>query len=150
MGKHKNAFSKILQITDDNKSLIPRLIVGLIFLSEGIQKFLFPALVGAGRFVKIGFSNPEFLAYFVAPFEISCGSLILSGLLTRIAAIPLFIIMMTAFITTKWPILINKGFWAMAHEYRTDFAMTLLLVFLLIYGAGKWSLDSRIFKSLTA
>jgi putative oxidoreductase len=54
--------------------------------------------------------------------------------------------MLTAFVTTKWPILVNKGFWTMAHEYRTDFAMTLLLIYLLIYGAGKWSIDFKIYQ----
>lgn len=132
--------------TNDNRSLLPRIIVGLIFISEGIQKYLFPGLVGTGRFEKIGFSEPEFWAYFVANFEIICGTLVLLGLLTRFASIPLFIIMITAFITTKFPIFINKGFWAMAHEYRTDFAITLLLIYLFIYGAGKWTIDSIIFK----
>lgn len=55
--------------SDDLNPLIPRLVVGLIFLSEGIQKFLFPELVGAGRFEKIGFENPEFWALFVAFFR---------------------------------------------------------------------------------
>lgn len=132
----------------DHRTVLPRLIVGLIFLSEGIQKFLFPELVGTGRFEKIGFSEPEFWAYFVATFEIICGSLVLLGLLIRLASIPLFIIMVTAFITTKVPILMNEGFWRMAHEYRTDFAMTLLLIYLFIYGAGKWSVDSIIYKPL--
>lgn len=132
----------------DYRTVLPRLIVGLIFLSEGIQKFLFPELVGTGRFEKIGFSEPEFWAYFVATFEIICGSLVLLGLLIRLASIPLFIIMVTAFITTKVPILMNEGFWRMAHEYRTDFAMTLLLIYLFIYGAGKCSVDSIIYKPL--
>jgi uncharacterized membrane protein YphA (DoxX/SURF4 family) len=132
----------------DHRTVLPRLIVGLIFLSEGIQKFLFPELVGTGRFEKIGFSEPEFWAYFVATFEIICGSLVLLGLLIRLASIPLFIIMVTAFITTKVPILMNEGFWRMAHEYRTDFAMTLLLIYLFIYGAGKCSVDSIIYKPL--
>jgi len=137
----------VLATVSDHRTLLPRLIVGLIFLSEGIQKFLFPELVGTGRFEKIGFSDPEFWAYFVANFEIVCGSLVLLGLLTRLACIPLFIIMITAFTTTKLPILIDSGFWKMAHEYRTDFAMTLLLIYLFIYGSGKWSIDMRINKS---
>ena len=139
--------SFILTTVSDNRSLLPRLIVGLIFLSEGIQKYLFPELLGTGRFEEIGFADPAFWAYFTATFEMICGLFILIGLFTRIAAIPLLIIMLTAFITTKWPILMNKGFWSMAHEYRTDFAMTLLLIYLLIYGAGKWSVDSKIFKT---
>jgi putative oxidoreductase len=136
----------ILNSVNDNRSVLPRLIVGLVFLSEGIQKFLFPELNGVGRFSKIGFENPEFLACFVATFEIVCGSMILTGFLTRIASIPLFIIMITAIITTKIPILTDKGFWSMAHDARTDFAMTLLIVFLFIYGAGKISVDWMIRK----
>ena len=142
----KKIWNSLISTSDDSRSIFPRLIVGLVFLSEGIQKFLFPELVGAGRFEKIGFSNPEFLAAFFATFEIICGILVLIGLLTRLASIPLLIIMATALITTKIPILLNKGFWSMAHEYRTDFAMTLLLFYLLIYGAGRWSVDSKIYK----
>lgn len=136
----------IFQSNPTRSFIIPRLIVGLVFLSEGIQKFLFPELVGAGRFEKIGFENPEFWALLVASFEIVCGSLILIGFLTRIASIPLLIIMITALISTKIPILLNKGFWSMAHDSRTDFTMTMLLIFLIIYGAGKWSVDNRIAK----
>jgi len=133
---------------EDYRSVLPRLVVGLIFLSEGIQKFLFPEIEGTGRFTRIGFSDPSFWAYFVGTFEIICGFFVLIGLLTRIASLPLLVIMITAFVTTKWPILIHKGFWTMAHEYRTDFAMTLLLVYLLIFGAGKLSVDSLINRSI--
>jgi len=130
----------------DNRTLLVRLVVGLIFLTEGIQKYLFPELLGTGRFMKIGFSDPAFWAYFTGTFEIICGALILLGLLVRLATIPPFIIMLVAFITTKWPILMDKGFWQFTHEYRTDFAMTLLLIYLFIYGAGKWSKDSTVSK----
>lgn len=146
METKKRFLANILTTVNDNRAILIRIIVGLIFLSEGIQKFLFPELVGTGRFEKIGFSDPAFWAYFTGTFEIICGSLILIGFLTRLASIPLFIIMMTAFVTTKWPILMDKGFWVMAHEYRTDFAMTLLLIYLSIYGAGKCSIDLKIFK----
>jgi uncharacterized membrane protein YphA (DoxX/SURF4 family) len=139
----------MFRTVDDNRSLLPRLIVGLIFLSEGIQKFLFPESVGSGRFEKIGFSNPEFLAAFVASFEIVCGALILIGFSVRIAAIPILIIMTTAITTTKIPILAEKGFWPMAHEARTDFSMTLLAVFILIYGAGRWSADNRVMSKVS-
>ncbi|MDR3680160.1 MAG: DoxX family protein [Flavipsychrobacter sp.] len=122
-----------------------RLIVAIIFLSEGIQKFLFPELLGAGRFAKIGFHDPAFWANFTASSEIICSLFILPGLLTRIASIPLLIIMGTAFVTTKWPLLIEKGFWPMMHEYRTDFALTMLLFYLLIYGGGRWSFDLKLY-----
>lgn len=124
-----------------------RVVVGLVFLSEGIQKFIRPDEVGVGRFTKIGFDDPEFWARFTGWVEITCGFLVLIGLITRLATIPLLTIMATAFVTTKWPILKNDGFWSMAHEYRTDFAMTILLIYLLIYGAGLNSLDAKIYKS---
>jgi uncharacterized membrane protein YphA (DoxX/SURF4 family) len=117
-------------------ALIIRLVVGIIFLSEGIQKFIRPDEVGAGRFTKIGFTHSDFWAHFTGSFEIACATFILLGILTRLAAIPLFVIMVVAFITTKYPMLMEKGFWVFAHEYRTDFAMTLLLI-VLIAGAGK-------------
>ncbi len=134
----------IFKTIDDKRAILVRVVVGLVFLTEGFQKYLFPETLGTGRFLTIGFSNPAFWAYFAGTFEIICGMLILLGFLTRLASIPLLIIMITAFITTKWPILINKGIWPWAHEYRTDFAMTLLLLYLLIYGAGSWSIDSKI------
>ena len=137
-------FNLIFKTADDNKIIFVRLVVGLIFLTEGLQKYLFPDLLGTGRFLKIGFSNAEFWAYFTGTFEIICGTLLIIGLLTRIAAIPLFIVMVVAFVTTKWPMLIQKGFWPMAHEYRTDFAMTILLIFLFISGGGRWSVDSKL------
>lgn len=139
-------FQKIIKTDEARTTALIRLMVGSVFLSEGIQKFLFPEIVGTGRFTIIGFSSPEFWANFTGVFEIICGSLVLIGLLTRIASIPLFIIMMVAFITTKYPILIDKGFWAMAHEYRTDFAMSLGCLFLIIKGGGKWSFDKKLSK----
>lgn len=142
-------FSRIIDSSNDYKPFIPRLVVGLVFLSEGIQKFLFPDLVGVGRFIKIGFENADFLAYFVASFEITCGILLLLGFLTRLSSIPLLIIMATAIVTTKIPILLHDGFWTMAHESRTDFAMTLLLIYLIMYGAGKLSIDAVLRKKIT-
>ena len=124
-------------------TLIIRLMVGAVFVSEGIQKFLFPAEVGAGRFAKIGLPSPELLASFVGGVEIGCGVLLLVGFLTRLATLPLLAVMASAIITTKLPILQQSGFWKMAHEARTDFAMTMGLLFLFIVGAGKVSYDAR-------
>lgn len=121
-----------------------RLLVGAVFLSEGIQKFLYPGDLAAGRFVKIGIPWPEITGPFVGVIEIVCGSLILLGLFTRIAAIPLIIDMLVAISTTKIPILLKSGFWSMAHESRTDFAMMLGSIFLLIVGAGSWSIDAKL------
>jgi uncharacterized membrane protein YphA (DoxX/SURF4 family) len=123
--------------------ILIRLMVGAVFLSEGIQKFLFPAEVGAGRFAKIGLPAPETLATLVACFEIVCGLLVVLGLLTRLAVVPLITIMVVAIASTKVPILLASGFWKMAHEARTDWSMLLGSLFLLLVGAGPWSIDGR-------
>ncbi len=121
--------------------ILVRLIVGGVFLSEGIQKFLYPAALGAGRFEKIGIPWPGFSAPFVGVFETVCGALLIVGLLTRLAAIPMIIDISVAIATTKLPMLVSKGFWAAAHEARTDYAMLLGATFLLIAGAGPISID---------
>jgi len=105
-----------------------------------------PEVTGVGRFTRIGFENPEFLAYFVASFEVVCGLLLLFGILVRLTSLPLLVIMGTAIITTKLPKLFNEGFWTMAHDSRTDFAMTMLLLYIIIYGAGKFSVDKILEK----
>jgi|SRR5690606_19237510 len=126
--------------------ILIRLMVGVVFLSEGIQKFLFPDIRGAGRFEKIGLPSPEFLGSFVGFFEILCGILILIGLLTRLAAIPLIIIMLIAIANTKTAIFADEGFWSMLHASRTDWAMLLGSIFLLIKGGGKYSFDLLIWR----
>jgi len=121
--------------------LLIRFMVGLVFLSEGIQKFISPEIRGVGRFIKIGIPYPEFFGYFVPTFEVMCGILVIIGLYTRSAAILLIIIMITAIGSTKIPMLFDEGFWHMAHAARTDWSMLLGSIFLLITGAGKTSLD---------
>jgi uncharacterized membrane protein YphA (DoxX/SURF4 family) len=122
--------------------ILIRVMVGTVFVSEGIQKFLYPAEVGAGRFARIGIPSPETVAPFVGCCEIACGTLVLLGLATRVAVIPLIIIMLTAIATTKIPILPDQGFWKMAHDARTDWSMLLGSLFLLLVGGGYWSLDA--------
>jgi len=121
--------------------LLVRLAVGGVFLSEGIQKFLFPEDLGFGRFAKIGIPVPGFTAPFVGFVEVVCGLLLVVGLFTRWATIPLLIDMAVAIWTTKLPILAKTGFWAMAHEARVDYTMVMGCVFLLIVGAGSLSVD---------
>ena len=125
-------------------TILIRLLVGAVFLSEGIQKFLFPATLGVGRFIKIGIPAPQFFAPFVGVVEIVCGTLLIIGLVTRLATIPLIIDISVAIITTKIPMLSKAGFWSTAHEARTDYCMLLGLVFLLLVGCGPFSIDRRI------
>ena len=137
-------------------SILVRLLVGLVvFFPEGIQKLAFPDILGAGRFLRIGIQYPDIMGPFVGVVEIVCGALIIVGLFTRLAAIPLIVIMIVAIVSTKIPILLGHdfwifhvpklpryGFWSMAHEARADFCMLLGALYLLIEGAGAWSLDA--------
>ncbi|HLW06774.1 MAG TPA: DoxX family protein [Marinilabiliaceae bacterium] len=134
-------FQKIIRSNQSGTTIIIRLMVGAVFLSEGTQKFLFPAIRGAGRFEAIGLPSPEFLGPFVGTFEIICGALILLGLLTRLASIPTLTIMLVAIVTTKIDIMTNNGFWEMMHASRTDWAMLLGSLFLIIRGSGSFSID---------
>jgi uncharacterized membrane protein YphA (DoxX/SURF4 family) len=124
-------------------TILIRLLVGGVFLAEGIQKFLFPATLGVGRFTKIGIPAPQFFAPFVGVVEIVCGTLLIIGLLTRLAAIPLLIDISVAIVTTKIPMLFRAGFWSTVHEARTDYCMLLGLIFLLLVGSGPFSIDGR-------
>src|SRR5205823_1495297 len=135
-------FRRLLATDAPAAVILVRLIVGGVFLSEGIQKFLFPDDLGVGRFAKIGIPAPEVMGPFVGVCEIVCGVLFLLGLLTRFAAITMIIDMLVAISTTKVPILLKSGFWNMAHEARTDWAMLLGSIFLLVVGAGSWSIDA--------
>ena len=131
----------IIRSDSSKTTILIRLMVGMVFLSEGIQKFLFPEIRGAGRFEKIGLPSPEFLGTFVGAFEIVCGALILIGLLTRLASIPTLIIMLVALFTTKVEMFAKDGFWVMMHGSRTDWAMLLGSLYLIIKGGGKFSVD---------
>jgi uncharacterized membrane protein YphA (DoxX/SURF4 family) len=120
-----------------------RLAVGLVFATQGLLKFTDPTM-GVNRFARIGFAQPAFTAHFVGAFELACGLLVLAGLWTRQAAVPLFVVICTAIATTKIPELsrAGQGFWFMVSDGRTDFAMVCSLVFLIAAGPGRLSLDA--------
>jgi putative oxidoreductase len=130
--------------TGSKAILLIRVLVGWVFLSEGVQKFLFPEALGAGRFTKIGIPSPQIMAPFVGVVEIVCGALLLFGLFTRLAAVPLLIDICVALYSTKIVTFAKNGFWSTLHEARTDVSMLLGLIFLLLVGGGAWSLDARL------
>lgn len=137
---------KLIHTDNSKTTILIRLMVGLVFLSEGLQKFVLPELRGMGRFEKIGLPEPEFLGYFVGGFEITCGIMIVAGLVTRLASIPLIIIMLVAITTTKTEVYQEKGFWELLHGSRTDWAMLLGSIFLLCKGGGAYSADKIMMK----
>ena len=141
---------------------IIRLLVGWVFFVEGILKFLLADELGAGRFASIGIPTPHVLAPVVGAVEILCSALVIVGLFTRWAAVTLLIDITVAIISTKIPVLLGHGYWrftlpklkhygflSMLHEARTDFSMWLGLVFLLLVGAGSWSLDAMLGRRKT-
>jgi uncharacterized membrane protein YphA (DoxX/SURF4 family) len=149
---------RLLETNAHPATALIRVMVGGVFLVEGVLKFLYPAELAAGRFEKIGIPSPEVLGPFVAGVETLCGAFLIIGLLTRFAAIPLLIDISVAIVTTKLPILLGHDFWGFSlaklpryglltalHEARTDLCMWLGLLFLLIVGAGRrWSIDARV------
>jgi uncharacterized membrane protein YphA (DoxX/SURF4 family) len=144
------SWDRLLKTDGPPAVICVRLLVGLVFLSEGIQKFLYPHQLGPGRFTRIGIPAATFFANLDGLAEIVCGTLIIVGLLTRLAAIPLLIDIILAILLTKVPelqaggFLGVQGFWGMAHDARADLSMLLGLILLLWTGPGRWSLDARL------
>ena len=141
--------------TSSMAAALIRLLVGWVFLVEGILKYLWIDDLGVGRFASIGIPTPHFTAPFVGLVEMVCGALVIVGLFTRLAAIPLLIDISVAILSTKVPILLGHGYWrfslpklkhygllSMLHEGRTDISMVLGLIFILIVGAGALSIDT--------
>lgn len=119
--------------------ILIRILVGWVFVSEGIQKFLFPAALGWGRFARIGIPYPHIAAPLVGAVEILCGAMVIFGVWMREACVLLLIVIGVAIWTTKVPMLRHPGVWAMLHEARADFSMVFGLLFLLTVGKGSWA-----------
>jgi putative oxidoreductase len=142
-------------------TLLLRLMAGGVFLWEGVMKFVFVSQ-GVGRFTKLGMPFPHFTADFVGCLEIVGGLLLLSGLMTRLIAIPFIIEMIVAILSTKISMFLGRsplplppvppqvGMWAVLHEVRSEYAQLLTSAFLLINGPGKWSLDALLQRNRSA
>lgn len=137
MGSDMN-LQTLLHTTVMRSTILVLLLDGLAeSFPNGIQKLVFPTLLGTGRFAKIGLPWPDALGPFVGVIEITCGALIVAVLLTHLASIPLIIVVMImAIISTKLPILVGHDvdifditvilrfcFWRIVHEARTNFCM---------------------------
>jgi putative oxidoreductase len=134
-------------------TILLRLMAGSVFLWEGILKFVYTNQ-GVGRFTKLGFPFPQATSTFDGALEIVGGILLITGLLTRLIAVPFIIEMVVAMLSTKIPLYLGTsplplppvppqiGFWAVLHEIRSEYAQLLTTLFLLIAGPGKWSIDA--------
>jgi len=142
-------------------TLLLRLMAGGVFLWEGILKFVY-VNQGVGRFTKLGMPFPHLTANFVGYLEIVGGLLLLSGLMTRLIAIPFIIEMIVAILSTKISLYLGTsplplppvppqfGMWAVLHEIRSEYAQLLTTAFLFVNGPGKWSLDALMKKRRSA
>jgi len=140
--------------------ILIRVVVGLVFLLEGILKFVRPEDLGAGRFAVIGLPYPAQLAPLVGGIEIGGGGAILLSLYAGDAALVLLVVIITALITTKFPILLgrplgpfalpklnNYGWLSFFHEARTDFCMVFGLLAIIIDSGIKIGRRRRWYQS---
>jgi uncharacterized membrane protein YphA (DoxX/SURF4 family) len=138
-------------------TLLLRLMAGGVFFWEGLLKFVY-VNQGVGRFAKLGIPFPHFTATSIAYLEIVGGLLLLSGLMTRLIAIPFVAEMIVAILSTKISLYLGTsplplppvpptiGFWAVLHEIRSEYAQIMTVIFLLTNGPGKWSLDALLLR----
>ena len=151
MSQREISLAQVTATRASGAVVLIRLYVGLIFVGEGILKFLRPETLGPGRFEKAGIPAGAFLANLDGVFEIICGAMIVAGLLVRLATLPMIVDMIGALVITKVPLLWGSaplypkegGFWDFFHEGRLEIAMLCGSIFLLIVGAGGYSLDGR-------
>jgi len=134
-------------------TVLIRLMAGGVFFWEGILKFVY-VNQGVGRFTKLAMPFPVFTADFVGGLEIVGGVLIMAGFLTRLIAIPFVIEMIVAMLSTKISLYLGTsplplppappkvGVWAVLHEVRSEYAQIMVVLYLLINGPGRWSLDA--------
>jgi putative oxidoreductase len=153
--KPRSVLARIVATNAPRAIILVRVAIAFVFVTEGVQKFLYPDALGVGRFEKIGIPAPDVMAPFVGTVEIVGGLLVLLGLLARLGALALIADMIVAITSTKIPIWIGHGFWGfadpttrtgffgMAHEARTDISMLLGCALLFVIGAGQLSLDAR-------
>jgi putative oxidoreductase len=125
--------------------ILIRVVVGLIFLTEGVLKFVHPGELGARRFAQIGLPFPHVLAPFVGAVEIAASAALILNLFSGDAALLLLVVILTAICTTKLPILLGHpigrfarpkldhyGLLSFFHEARTDLCMLFGLVAILL------------------
>jgi putative oxidoreductase len=115
---------------------VARVTVGLIFFESGWGKLHDLAKV-TEYFTELGLPAPAFQAMLTATTEFVCGSLLLAGLATRFAAVPLMITMAVALRTALWSQIDSLG----SLFGLAEFLYAVLLLSLSTSGAGPLSID---------
>lgn len=125
-------------------TVLVRILVGWVFILAGLRKFMEPATMGTGRFAEMGFPAAGFLGPWVGFWELVGGALVLIGLWTRAATIPLIVTMVVAIWTTKVPNFSDDSLVAALHSVRLDTTLLLGSLFLLFAGSGRFAVDSTL------
>jgi putative oxidoreductase len=125
--------------------LLARIVTGVVFTHSGWGKLhnLDPV---TQFFASLGIPHPELQAPFVASIELGCGALVLAGLATRLAAIPLVGTMAVALATA----LASEITDANALFGLSEFLYIALLLQLVLGGAGALSIDRFVAAFLDA
>jgi putative oxidoreductase len=123
--------------------LIGRFAVGMLFLSTGWGKVHTLDKVTA-FFTELGIPAPGFHATLVGYSELICGSLLVVGLLTRLATVPLIVSMIVAILTAKRREL-HGIFDLVGFDEFTYLAVLVMIAFI---GPGRVSLDHLIARNL--
>jgi putative oxidoreductase len=124
---------------------VARLTLGWVFLQSGWGKLHnLPKVIQF--FGSLGIPAPQIQAPMAAFFEFACGVLLLLGLATRVASLPVIVIMTVAIVTAK------KGD---IHELSdlfevSEYLYICLALWLGAYGAGPISLDAVIARRMDA
>lgn len=116
--------------------LLARVTVGWVFVESGWGKLHnLPKVIDCFR--SLGIPRPELQAPFAARVELVCGALVLAGLLTRIAAVPLVIVMIVAIVTAR------RADVGSASDLfgMIEYLYILLLVYIAVDGPGPVSID---------
>jgi uncharacterized membrane protein YphA (DoxX/SURF4 family) len=122
----------------DLPMILIRAMVGLVFLTEGILKFVRPHELGVEQFGALGIPFPQVLAPLVAVLEIAGGLAVALGIYAGDAALGLLVLAVGALVTTKLPVLLGRplgpfvpttlayyGWGSFLHEARVDLCMLL-------------------------
>jgi len=126
--------------------LLIRVIVAVVFLTEGVLKLVYPGEYGAGRFAHIGIMAPRVMGPLVGVVEIVAGAAVLANFYAGDAALFLLAVILAAIVTTKISILLGRplgpfalqknvsryGVFGFLHEARTDLAMLFCLVAIVV------------------
>ena len=133
------AQTRFLALADRFSFLGPtlaRLTLGVVFLGTGWGK-----LHGLDKvtdfFTELGIPAPGFNALLASSAEFICGALLLVGLLTRLASIPLIVTMIVAILTAKHPDLHGLGTLLGFEEWT----YIVLAAWIALAGPGPFSLD---------